>query len=103
MSTYWPDCPYSCREASQQLHGIHKRWLARKYRMELTDINKKQFQLKILAETLFKDKKKSYQASFRDRFLNERLENEYSELKEYFVSNILPAGENIKVNLIISN
>ncbi|KAF7994644.1 hypothetical protein HCN44_004116 [Aphidius gifuensis] len=96
LSSYWPDCPYSCREASQQLHDIYRKWLARKYRLELSEINKKQFQLKILAETLFKDKKKSYQASFKDKFLNERFENEYSELREYFVSNILPAGENIK-------
>lgn len=64
--------------------------------MELSEIDKKQFQLKILAETLFKDKKKSYQASFKSKFLNERFGNEFLELKEHFVNNILPTGENIK-------
>lgn len=97
LSTYWLDCPHSCIEASKHLRGIHKTWMGRKYRKELSSIDKKQFELKILAETLFKDKKKSYQASFRPRFLNERFGNKFSELKNNFVNNILPAGENVMV------
>ena len=76
---------------------MHKRWLARKYRLQLSKADKEQFELKILAETLFKNKKKSYAKCLGPRFQVDRLGEEHKALKQAFVANIIPSGENIKV------
>ncbi|XP_043514195.1 unconventional myosin IC isoform X1 [Frieseomelitta varia] len=96
LNNYWPPCPYSCREASEHLRIIHKKWKARKYRLALSKEDKKQFELKILAESLFKGKKKSYAKSFGSRFQNDRLGPEYNALRESFTVNHLPRNETIK-------
>lgn len=76
---------------------MHKLWRARKYRLALSRSDKEQFELKILAESLFEDKKKSYPKSLGPKFQQDRLGNEHSALRQTFVANILPSGENIKV------
>ena len=78
---------------------MHKRWLARKYRLGLSKSDKDQFELKILAETLFKNKKKSYAKSLGPRFQTDRLGEDFRALKQAFVANMIPSGENIKVKL----
>lgn len=50
----WPPCPYACRDASKHLHVIYRLHLARKYRLTLDPKLKQQFELKVLAESLFK-------------------------------------------------
>lgn len=65
--------------------------------MGLSKSDKEQFELKILAETLFKNKKKSYARSLGPKFQVDRLGEEFSALKQAFVSNIIPSGESIKV------
>lgn len=96
LDNSWIPCPHMCREASEHLRHIHKRWLARKYRLGLSKSDKEQFELKILAETLFKNKKKSYARSLGPKFQVDRLGEEFSALKQAFVSNIIPSGESIK-------
>jgi len=96
LNNNWPECPYACREASEHLRKMHKRWRARNYRLALTKANKEHFELKILAEGLFQDKKKSYAKSLGPRFLEDRLGQEYAALRQTFVANVLPSGENIK-------
>ncbi|KAK0178646.1 hypothetical protein PV327_007520 [Microctonus hyperodae] len=96
LNNYWPPCPYPCREASEHLRLIYKRWKARKYRLSLSDSEKKQFELKILAETLFKNKKKSYAKSLAPKFQIERLGNEYAALRQSFVLNVLPNDDMIR-------
>lgn len=44
---------------------MHKAWIARKYRKALTPEMKKQFELKILAESLFKGKLFQYLTRIR--------------------------------------
>lgn len=56
LSTYWPICPVSCKDASERLQKMHLLQLARKYRLALTPERKKQFELKVLAESLFRGK-----------------------------------------------
>lgn len=50
----WPPCPYACRNASAHLEKMYGAHLSRKYRLQLTPERKKQLELKVLAETLFK-------------------------------------------------
>ncbi|XP_043282313.1 unconventional myosin IC [Venturia canescens] len=96
LNNNWPACPYACREASEHLRKMHKLWRARKYRLALSKSDKEQFELKILAESLFEDKKKSYAKSIGPRFQEDRLGEEHSALRQTFIANILPSGENIK-------
>ncbi|XP_033231321.1 unconventional myosin IC isoform X2 [Belonocnema kinseyi] len=96
LDNSWPQCPHTCREASEYLRCMHKRWLARKYRLGLSKSDKDQFELKILAENIFKNKKKSYAKSLGPKFQNDRLGEDYRALKQAFVANIIPGGENIK-------
>ncbi|XP_019878612.1 unconventional myosin IC isoform X2 [Aethina tumida] len=73
LSRPWPKCPYICKEASNILYKMHGASLSRAYRTKLTPERKQQFEMKVLAEKLFKDKKKSYPASIRDPFVKDRL------------------------------
>lgn len=52
----WPPCPYVCREASAHLEKMYATHLSRVYRLKLTPDMKKQFELKVLAEKIFKGK-----------------------------------------------
>lgn len=88
-------------QASEHLRVIYKRWQARCYRLALSKEDKELFELKILAESLFKGKKKSYAKSLGPRFLTDRLGAEHKALRQSFINNILPSGENIKVNVIL--
>ncbi|XP_076654568.1 unconventional myosin 61F isoform X2 [Halictus rubicundus] len=96
LNNYWPPCPYSCREASEHLRVIYKKWKARNYRLALSKEEKEQFELKILAESLFKGKKKSYAKSLGPRFQIDRLGADHKALRQSFISNILPRDETIK-------
>lgn len=69
----WPAPSAHCHEASELLKKMHLLHLARAYRKQLNDEKKQQFELKVLAETVFRDHKKSYQQSVPNWFINERL------------------------------
>ena len=58
---------------------------------------KKQLELKVLAEKLFKDKKKSYPQSIGPRFIEDRLNEEQKPLRQNFQANHLN-GEKIIVS-----
>lgn len=85
----WPPHPVVCREASTLLHQLHRRWLSRKYRLALRPEQKRQFELKVLAESIFKDKKKSYPQSIGQRFVDDRLTEEQKALRQTFQQNHL--------------
>lgn len=90
----WPPHPIACKEASSILHKLHRVWLARKYRLALSPEQKKQFELKVLAESIFKDKKKSYPKSVGPRFVDDRLKEQQKPLRQSFQQNHLN-GEKI--------
>lgn len=69
----WPAPAAHCAEASELLKKMHLLQLARIYRNRLNDEKKKQFELKVLAESIFRDNKKNYQLSLPNWFINERL------------------------------
>ncbi|KAJ8926330.1 hypothetical protein NQ314_021315 [Rhamnusium bicolor] len=50
----WPPCPYVCKEASEYLEKLYAVHLSRVYRRNLTPERKRQFELKVLAEKIFK-------------------------------------------------
>lgn len=92
----WPPCPATCQEASKQLHRMHRAHLARKYRLALSLENKKQFQLKVLAEKMFKGKKNSYPSSVSERFVSDRLSSELQVLRNSFMASpSWPTGEQL--------
>ncbi|KAK3921911.1 Unconventional myosin IC [Frankliniella fusca] len=72
----WPPAPHHCAEASEILHKMHTSWLARKYCLGLAAARKRQLQLKLQAEELFKGKKKSYPQSVGPAFVEDRLNDE---------------------------
>ncbi|XP_044583800.1 unconventional myosin IC isoform X2 [Cotesia glomerata] len=84
LNNYWPACPHACKEASEYLREVHRVWKARKYCLGLSKEDKEQFEMKVLAEKLFMDKKKSYLKSVGPRFLNERLGEEFRGVKQSF-------------------
>lgn len=85
----WPPHPVVCKEASSILHKLHRVWLARKYRLVLSPEQKRQFELKVLAESIFKGKKKSYLQSVGPRFVDDRLKEEQKPLRQTFQQNHL--------------
>ncbi|KPJ07027.1 Myosin-IB [Papilio machaon] len=92
----WPACPATCRQASAELQRLHRAWLARKYRLALSPEDKKQFELKILAESIFKGKKNSYPSSIGERFVTDRLTGEHRVLRDTFMASpSWPTGEQL--------
>uniref|UniRef100_A0A1I8P1M8 Myosin motor domain-containing protein n=1 Tax=Stomoxys calcitrans TaxID=35570 RepID=A0A1I8P1M8_STOCA len=91
----WPSAPSHCQEASTYLHRLHRLHLARKYRLALSQERKRQFELKVLAEKVFKDKKTSYPASVAHWFKTDRIPNEHAAQINTFVANSFN-GETLK-------
>lgn len=73
LHRHWPPCPHVCIEASEHLERLYALHLSRNYRRELTPERKDQFEQKVLAEELFRGKKKSYKASVPEWFKKERI------------------------------
>lgn len=73
----WPAPAAHCQEASELLKQMHLLQLARIYRNRLNDERKKQFELKVVAEDVFRDRKSNYQQSLPNWFINERLGDQH--------------------------
>lgn len=54
LNRKWPACPYVCLETSKLLEKYYAAHMYRIYRLKLTPERKRQLELKVLAETLFK-------------------------------------------------
>ncbi|XP_075220204.1 unconventional myosin 61F isoform X2 [Lycorma delicatula] len=93
LSTNWPVPPTICNETSHELRRLHRLWLARKYRNNLTPERKKQFELKVFAESLFKGKKKSYKQSVGQWFVDDRLNSDVNKTMKTNFLNQVPSGE----------
>lgn len=84
----WPPSPYVCREASAYLEKLYGAHLSRVYRLKLTPERKQQFELKVLAEKIFKDKKKSYAASVPNLFIFDRVPQTSLALKQGYTATL---------------
>ncbi|VVC28690.1 Class I myosin tail homology domain [Cinara cedri] len=75
-------------EASKKLKTIHTIWKNKRYDISQNLKRKKQLELKMLAEYLFKDKKSNYECITRCLFSNERLNSVEKYLKISFMRTI---------------
>ncbi|EDW50033.1 unconventional myosin IC isoform X1 [Drosophila sechellia] len=82
----WPHAPGHCEEASGILHRLHRLHLARIYRLKLTPQQKRQFELKVLAEKVFKGKKNNYASSVPTWFQEDRIPKEHIQGVNDFVA-----------------
>uniref|UniRef100_A0A1A9WLI6 Myosin motor domain-containing protein n=1 Tax=Glossina brevipalpis TaxID=37001 RepID=A0A1A9WLI6_9MUSC len=91
----WPSAPSHCQAASTYLHRLHRLHLARKYRLKLSAPKKRQFELKILAEKIFKDKKSNYYASVPFWFKSDRISSEHQvHINNFFTTSL--SNESLK-------
>ncbi|XP_050437146.1 unconventional myosin IC-like isoform X2 [Adelges cooleyi] len=75
--------------ATKKFRKWHKIWLQKKYKMAMDSRHRKQLELKILAETLFKDKKWNYgQCSSHFSFQGERLNITEKSLRATFMHTV---------------
>ncbi|CAH2048834.1 unnamed protein product, partial [Iphiclides podalirius] len=86
LDARWPACPATCALASAELRRLHRGQLARRYRIALSPGDKRQFELKTLAEAIFKGKKNSYPSSVGERFVWDRLPAEQHAARDSFVA-----------------
>ncbi|KAH7637558.1 hypothetical protein HUG17_8662 [Dermatophagoides farinae] len=77
----WQMAPICCRETSRLLCNMHKQWLARRYCLAITPKRKEVLQEKVLAESLFKNKKQSYVVSIPEPFESNRLDGRMDEMR----------------------
>jgi myosin-1 len=84
----WPPAPYVCEEASRHLERMHGAHLSRVYRLKLTPEKKRQLDLKVLAEKAFKGKKKTYDDSIPQLFVEDRVQEFSIPLKELYTSQL---------------
>ncbi|XP_055902162.1 unconventional myosin IC isoform X1 [Eupeodes corollae] len=89
----WPSSPKHCQEASRYLHRVHRLHLARNYRQQLSNEKKQQFELKVTAEKVFKDKKKNYPQSIAKWFNEDHIPKEHATQVNNFVTTTLGSEE----------
>lgn len=86
LDNNWPKSPpASCAEASRLLRRIHRRHLVRVYRLALSNERRRQLELKVLAESVFRNRKSNYAESVRHWFNDERLPKEHATPIHNFV------------------
>lgn len=79
------------------LYRLHRGQRARIYRMNLSKEKKRQIELKIMAEEVFKNKKASYEASFAPWFVEDRLNPEQKKL----IIHSIESGEKLIVRQLL--
>lgn len=102
MNHTWPAPAAHCHEASELLRKMHLLLLARNYRKALNEDKKKQFELKVVAERVFKDHKASYPPSLPSWFINERLGDHHKVSVNNFTKSP-QFGEKVIVSLTMKN
>lgn len=99
----WPKSPNCCNEASSLLQTIHRTWLVRKYCKRVSPEKKAQMELKVLAEELYKGKKRNYLKSLPQPFVNNRLGPAEEALrKNVFEQNVKNRSENTVYNSMVT-
>ncbi|CAG9863504.1 unnamed protein product [Phyllotreta striolata] len=100
LARSWPPAPYVCQEASERLRTMHGAHMSRVYRLNLLPEQKRQFELKVLAESLFKGKKKSYPFSIPRLFVTDRVLDDNLTLKEMYTSQLNGDKEAYAANVV---
>ncbi|XP_050315844.1 unconventional myosin IC [Anthonomus grandis grandis] len=84
----WPPHPKVCEEASKLLEVMYAANMSRRYRLALTPDRKRQFELKVLAESLFKGNKKSYPQSVAEPFVYSRIPEPALQAKKSYAATL---------------
>lgn len=85
LNNRWISAPANCAQASVMLRRIHRRHLVRVYRNTLTPERKRQLDLKVLAESVFRGRKSNYIESIGHWFTHERIPKEHMTQINNFV------------------
>ncbi|CAH1098535.1 unnamed protein product [Psylliodes chrysocephalus] len=96
----WPVPPYVCREASKKLESMYGAHMSRIYRLQLTPERKRHLELKVLAERIFKGKKKNYPDSLPYLFVEERVLEGSVPFKELYTSQLNGEKEVYSSNVV---
>ncbi|KAG5682114.1 hypothetical protein PVAND_011493 [Polypedilum vanderplanki] len=87
MNHSWPKPSAHCEEASEHLKKMHLLYLAKRYRDRLTPERKAAFDMKVLAESVFKGAKRSYPKSIPHWFINDRVvDHHQAQIKSFIKS-----------------
>jgi len=78
------------------LKNVYRRHLVRAYRQNLSQERKRQLELKVLAESVFKGHKKNYKDSVGSWFIDERINKEHMTQINNFVSTNFASGEMLR-------
>uniref|UniRef100_A0A182NPP3 Myosin motor domain-containing protein n=1 Tax=Anopheles dirus TaxID=7168 RepID=A0A182NPP3_9DIPT len=78
MGHTWIPAPKHCQEASLLLRDMHKLHLARCYRVGLNAEKKRQLDLKVLCEAVFKNNKRNYPQSVGPWFVDDRIAKQHA-------------------------
>ncbi|XP_049544583.1 unconventional myosin IC isoform X1 [Anopheles darlingi] len=78
MHHTWIGAPKHCQEASELLRRMHKLHLARAYRLALSAERKRQLDLKVLSEAMFKNRKRNYPESIGPWFVDDRIAKQHA-------------------------
>lgn len=89
MNHTWPNPAAHCVEASKHLKRMHLLQLANRYRSKLSSERRAQFELKIIAETVFMGKKRNYQKSLPNWFIQDRLPDHHKSQINGFIKSSL--------------
>lgn len=98
MNHVWPVPAAHCEEASEHLKKMHLLYLAKRYRNGLTAERQKQFEQKILVESAFKGKKRSYEKILPNWFVNDRVLDHHKQQVSNFIKTSM-MGEEVVVSL----
>jgi len=92
----WPDAPLVCKEPNEILRELYMKTMVRRYCKELSPPRRRQFELKVMAEQLFKGNRKDYPKSIAEWFVDSRLPVEVvSEFHSGFEKIYKPQNEQI--------
>lgn len=91
----WIGSPWHCADASVELKEIYRRHMVRVYTRNLSAEKKRQFELKVMAESVFKGNKKNYLESVGPWFIDERVAKEHMTQINNFVSTMFGGAEKL--------
>lgn len=99
MNHTWIAAPKHCQDASILLRQMHKLHLARCYRVALNAERKRQLDLKVLSEAVFKNSKRNYPESVGPWFVDDRIAKQHAtQISNFTVTQM--NGEKLHVSCV---
>lgn len=103
MDKSWPNAPESCIETNEILRKMYMQHMVGRYCKSMSPARRRQFEMKVLAESVFEGKKKSYPQSIGKWFVPSRLSTEQQDsFHNNFEGNHKPEGEKISYSIKVT-